>query len=238
MLAVDANQLLDYIICPHRFSFNTQPSILNSVTGIKSDIYSKLFDYCLYLKVNKQKISVHKLNQRLNYLWSVVKSKTSVNPSIAEKLSISRKVETIVNMFSTVNNVIYFDLPRTVEVGDLTILYSFHTYTQDYQTKSVVKFDRIHSGLNASSSSLRILASMVKEDLKDLKDNLRHQVHLYRTDTAEMYKPDLSSKKETDSILESIASGIKSQVYFPRNEIINCKNCLWKSQCSWNNIND
>ena len=238
MHAVDTDELLDYIICPHRFSFGSKPNRLDSVVGIKSQLYGRLFDYCLYLRASKQKVTPHKLNQRLNYLWSEVRAATTTNPTIAEKLSMSSRAVTIGNMFSSVNNVIYFDLPREVQVDGLSILYSFHTYTQNYITKTVVKFDRTHSGLSSSSSSLRILASLVKEDLKDLDDNLRHQVHLYRADTAELYKPELISKKELDSILKSIACGIKNKVHFPRNEIINCKNCLWKTQCSWNNLND
>lgn len=238
MHTVDTNELLDYIICPFRFSLGPQSNKLNSVTGIKSEIYSKLFDYCLYLRVSKQKVTTHKLNQRLNYLWSRVKLKTDINPSIAEKISISTKAASLGNTFSTVNNVVYFDLPRAVQVENLTILYSFHTYTQDHVTKTVVKFDRIHSSLSSTSSSLRILAALVKEDLKELKDGLRHQVYLFRSDTAELYKPDPLPKGETQNILKSITRGINNQVYFPRNDTINCKNCLWRSSCSWNTIND
>ena len=238
MRAVDTDELLDYIICPHRFSFELKPDRLSSVVGVKSHLYSKLFDYCLYLRACKQTVTPYKLNQRLNYLWSEIKAAMTIQPTIAEKLSMSHRAVTIGNMFSDITNVIYFDLPREIQVGGLSILYSFHSYTQNYITKTVVKFDRTHSGLSSSSSSLRILASLVKEDLKDLNDSLRHQVYLYRADTAELYKPEPISKKELNGILKSIACGIKNKVHFPRNEIINCKNCLWKTQCSWNNLND
>ena len=238
MSVIDTSELLDYIICPYRFTFKSKPTGIQSISGIKSELYSKLLDYCLYMRVSKQKITTHKLNQRLNYLWGNIKQDTLVPVSISDMLSISKRSNSFQHIFGTVNNVVYYELPRVVKLFDISLLYNLHTYTQDYITKTVVKFDRTHSGLCASSSSLRILASVIKEDLKDLPDTLRHQVYLFRSDTAELYKPDVIPKKELDPIIHSICSGINNKIFFPRNEIINCKSCLWKHQCTWNNIND
>lgn len=238
MNTINSNNLLDYIVCPHRLTFKNFSNDSYTISNIKSELYSKLFDYCLYLKASKQSITLHKLKQRLNYLWSEVKTKAIILPNISEKITILQKLTSIANMFRNISNVIYFDVPRTIQHKNYIILYSFYTYTQDHTVKSVIKFDRVHSNLSASSFSLRFLASIVKKDLKELNDNLRHQVYLFREDTAELYQPKIIPKKELSILTTNVFNGIENKVYYPKNEIINCKSCPWKADCSWNKTNE
>lgn len=238
MVTVDINKLIDYMTCSYRLSFTDRPTTFDSQFSIKSFLYSSLFDYCLYLRLSKQRITVNKLNQQLNFLWNSIKDKLSISLLSSERIAIKNKLKYFVNTFSSINNVLYFDVQRHIIIDNITILYSYFTYTQEHSVKTVVKFNRIVPSLGASSSFLRVIKSLIKEDLKKTQDSLRHEVSLFRCDTADIYNPKLMGKKEMNRVMDSITQGIDNKIHVPKNDFYSCKHCLHRSNCDWKHAHD
>lgn len=232
MTSITTDELLDYTICSYRFCFNSGKKPEKDYFAIRSEIYSKLFDYCLYLRLNKSSVTLGRLNQRLNFIWSELDNKDVIN--VNQKLTIKSKLNYILNTFKDINNIHYFELPRVVNLDGVDILYNVHTYSQSYSIRSVIKFNKLQFNNASSNSNLRFLATLVKKDLKNL-DNYNHNIYLYRCDTADLYKPQLLSMNEYKNYCLSLEKVIKYKIHIPVNNHLNCKQCIHNTECKFYN---
>lgn len=234
MSIVTTDELLDYLICPLRLSFKAQASSsLDNFYQIRSYIYNQLFDYCLYLKTSDDTITLHKLNEKLNYIWDNIKHNIPINIGINNKLFIKGKLEKFKNTFSNVNKVLYYNIPKTILFNDLELLYNFYTYDENYTIKTIVKFNAYHFNLNEDSYSVKILYNILLNDLKTLNDNYKHNLYLYRCDTADLYQSKIVDIKSLNTIFNSITNGIKNKVFYPKNDHLSCLTCKHSKICDW-----
>lgn len=230
MNSIDIDDLLDFCTCSYRLSFSKN-QVYNSVESVKSHLYSSLFDYCLYLILNEQPITVFKLNEKLNYLWDAIKPNMSVHLSISEKIAIKNKLNKIISIFTPATEVIYFNVPRVVDLDGIDFLYTFSSYIKNDKLITVVKFTRSDFNVGASSSFLRILASIVHKDLAKLKDKIDHTVYCFKTDTCDFYLPSLVD--DLPRIITSISAGIRNKVFVPKSNYFLCNSCSYKQTCSF-----
>jgi len=233
MLTVDMNELLEYATCSYKHTFSKKEVQFDSFLSIKSDIYSKIFDYCLYLKSSDQDITLYKLNEKLNYIWNDIKSKFTYIPSIVDKLSIKNKLYKFVEQLGSVSSVVYYAIPLTVSILNSTILFSVYSYYQEGMLKTVAKVSSTHFMLNEKSYSTRIAGGLVYKAIKSLEDSYRHNVYIFRIDTVDFYKPEIPNKKDLNLILESLIKGIENKIYFPKNDYITCGSCSFSTDCWW-----
>lgn len=233
MTTIDINELLDYTICSYKYNFPKRIRQLNSFWQVKSHIYSKIFDYCLYLKSCDQEITIYKLNQELNYIWNDIKQKVICNLSISDKVAIKNKLFKFVDLFSTITTVLYYAIPVEIECSNSTILFDLYSFYQEGRLKSVTKINTYHLCMFEDSYSIQIAGSLIQAGIKTLTDSLRHNVYIFRTDTVDLYKYAYRSKLETTNVLNSIVKGIENKVYIPKNDHITCHECIHRFDCSW-----
>ena len=234
MSSVTTDELLDYLICPLRYTFKAQTNnSFDNFFQIRSYIYSQLFDYCLYLKSTDDSITLHKLNEKLNYIWNSIKDNIPKNIGISNKLYIKGKLEKIALIFTKVNKVLYYNLPRSIIHNGIEILYNFYTYDEEYDIKTIVKFNNYHYSLNSDSYTIRILYNILLRDINNLNDNYKHNLYLYRCDTTDLYQSKLVADKALDIIFDSITNGIKNKIFYPKNDHLNCLTCRHNKNCDW-----
>lgn len=233
MTTVDINELLDYTICSYKYNFPKRIRQLDSFWQVKSHIYSKIFDYCLYLKSCDQEITVYKLNQELNYIWNDIRQKVSYSLSISDKVAIKNKLFKFVDLFSTVSTVLYYAIPVQLNLSKTNILFDLFSFYQEGRLKSLAKISTRHLCMLEDSYSVQIAGSIVYNGIKSLADSLKHSVYIFRTDTVDLYKYIYRSKSETINVISSIVKGIENRIYIPKNDYVTCHECVHKLNCSW-----
>lgn len=237
MLTVDMKELLEYATCSYKHTFSKKELKFDSFLSIKSDIYSKIFDYCLYLKSSDQDITIYKLNEKLNYIWNDIKTKFIYIPTISDKLSIKNKLYKFLEHLGSVSSVVYYAIPLTMSILNSTILFTIYSYYQDGSLRTVTKLDSPHFMLSEKSYSVKLAGGIVHKAIKTLDDSYRHNVYIFRIDTVDFYKPEIPNKKDLSLIIESLVKGIENKIHFPKNDYITCSYCEFSSDCWWSYSN-
>lgn len=238
MTTIDINELLDYTICSYKYNFPVKKRQLDSFWQVKSHIYSKIFDYCLYLKSCDQEITIYKLNQELNYIWNDIKQKVVCSLSISDKIAIKNKLFKFVDLFSTVTTVMYYAIPVQLSVSNTNILFDLYSFYQEGKIKSLAKVNTHHLCMFEDSYSIQIAGAVVQNGIKTLLDSIKHNVYIFRTDTVDLYKYIYRSKIETTNIINSIVKGIENKLHVPKNDYITCNSCVHRLDCSWSLSNN
>lgn len=229
MYCIDINDVYGYMICSFKFSFShKEEKELDCFQNVKARIYSELFDYIMYRISTNQAVTVPEINKKLNYIWNSIQSSLKYKTNISEKISIKNRLISIVNIFNTVSTVVYYKLPRTIKILNTEILYNLYTYIDLGVTKSIIKLDNIHIGLNEGSSNIQVLLNIIAKDIKRVIDS---DVSIFRCDTAEIYK--LVEEKSSKSIIENIVKGIENEIQIPKNDFVTCSTCSYRTKCSW-----
>jgi len=230
VFTVDINELLDYLICPFRHTFNKLDEF-DSLFSIKCFINRQLLNHCFLLTMNDQKINTTKLNEKLNYVWNDLKPKLLYHPTLKEKLLLKSRTKNIVEKFSTMEYIMYFDVPKTIEINGITILYSYFTYYQDGY-KTLIRVSKNQSYFTSDNSNVKFLTNLVYYDLKNqIKNN---QVYLFREDIGDLLERIPVAKNIVYSTLDNVTKGISNKVYYPKSDLISCKSCNHRLVCPWN----
>lgn len=235
MSYIDVNSIVKYFSCPTKLSFNGEDTFF-TLGKIKSYIFSGLLDYSFYLKVVNQPVSLVKLNQRLNYLWSKTKKESTISTSLHDKIYIKNKLYEFTSLFESVSSTIYYDVPRVISLGELNLSYSFFSYLKNNEIESVVKFYPENNQINEKDISLRIISSLVEEDLSDLDDGLDHKILLFNSKNGNILSPKSIEKVKTHSIYRGLEKNLTQKYFLPRNNESMCRECSFKQNCEWNSL--
>lgn len=230
MFTVDINELLEYLVCSFKYTFEKADDF-NSLFSIKSYINKQLLNHCFLLTMNDQKINTTKLNEKLNYVWNDLKPKLLYQPTLKEKLLLKNKIKTISEKFTTMEYVLYFDVPKIIEINDITILYNYYTYYQNGY-KTLVKVNTNQSYFTSDHSNIKLLTNLIYYDLKnEIKNN---EVFLFREDTADLLERVSMTKNHVYNMLDNVTKGISKKIYYPKSDPISCRSCNHKLSCPWN----
>lgn len=233
MLSIDINELVDYTICSYKHALPRKKRQLDSYLSIRSKLYSNLFDYCLYLKSVGTTISLEKLNKQLNYCWNDMKKSVQYALSISEMISIKHKLFKFLELFGTIDNVIYYAIPIEVTTEEISIFFDLYSYYQEGKLKSVVKIQVTQLSLVEDSFCIQLAGNVVLKGIKKLEDSLKHNVYIFKTDSVNLYSYNKNSNLEKLDILNKISKGIYNKIYIPKNDFVICHNCVHKLECSW-----
>ena len=235
MSYISIDNIVEYFLCPTKLSFrDTQKE--ESITKLKSFIFSGLLDYCFYLKTVNQSVTEIKLNQRLNYLWSEIKEESQILSSLNDKLYIKSRINNFKQMFSLVSSTIYYDVPKVIYLGDVNVHYSFFTYLNNNKLETVVKFYAENQHLNEKSGSLRIISSLIKNDLDSLDDGIEHDVFLFSTSNAKVIKCKSLKKENSSKAFVALEKNLREKYFLPRNSNTMCRECNFNKICEWNSL--
>lgn len=237
MLSIDINELLNYSICSYKHVFPKKDTQLKSYIEVRSYLYSKIFDYCLYLKSNYLPLSLSKIDNQLNYSWNDIKNNLGYKLSISEKLSIKTNLIKFLDLFKSIDTVVYYALPVEVYTDKGNIFFDIYSYYQEGELKTVSKINITQYSLKEDSFPIQLAASIVKSGVKTLDDRLRHNVYIFKTDTINLYKYNKKINLEKVNILNNIFNGIDNKVFIPKNDYVTCHNCSHRLECSWSSSN-
>jgi len=160
-----------------------------------------------------------------------MKDKITCKTNLSLKLAIKNKLSYFVEFFSHVDKVIYFNIPRTISVGNYSILYHFYSLYHKSELKTIVKINNQFINMGEHSYALGIVGGAIRGSLKGLQDNLRHDLYFFRSDTADLLK--VSYNRDYKVCIENLIKGIESKIYYPRNEFMICSSCQYSKECSW-----
>jgi hypothetical protein len=238
MKSITTDDIIDYFSCSYKLSFENNSDNLFSFQGVRSFIFGSLLDFCMYLKVNNEPITILKLNQRLNYLWSKCKENLTYQPKISERLVLKAHLKKFVDTFQDIDSVVYFDYPRVISLEELDIIYSFYSYIQDSSVKTIVKLDSTVPIGSVFDSGLRIVSNLIQKDIKQIEDGLDHSIYLFKVSNGEIIKAEQVNEEEVMKATTSLQKGLLNKVYLPNSSKLTCRLCLHRHECTWNIFND
>jgi hypothetical protein len=231
MPTVDTNDLLDYLSCSWKASFPKRERVFNSYQNIKSRLYRQLFEICLIYKITDNNLSIYKLNEVLNSTWASIKPDILCTTSLSLKLGIKSKLNYFLDTFNSISKVHYFNVPRTVQVLNSTILYSFSTVEYRGKVRSIVALNNQFINMSQDSYAISILGGLLQDSLNTLKDDLRHDLMFFRSDTGDLLE--VAYNPEYKVAIKNLIQSLESEIYYPRNEYLICNSCQYNKECTW-----
>ena len=235
MYYINVNSIVKYFTCPVKLTFDDDNTDMG-LGKIKSYIFSGLLDYCFYLKVVNQPVSLVKLNGELNYLWSKIKKESTACASLHDKMYIKNKLYEFTSLFESVNSTIYYDVPRVISIGEINLSYSFYSNLKEGQVESIIKFYPEDNHVNDKDIALRIISSLIKEDLDNFDDGLDHQVLLFNSKNGKIIACKTLDKLKTSTVYKSLERNLNEKYFLPRNSKNVCRECNFKTICEWNSL--
>lgn len=226
MLSIDIDELVNFVACSYRYSFSKTDAKLNSFALIKSNIYSKLLDYATFTLISGANVSLHKLNAKLNLIWSEIKPSITIPINLAFQLSVKNKLSTLLRWLLSIEKVTGFSIPYTYTVNDLSIIFTYHEYIIAGIKTKLVKMHSCVPYINRNSFITILTGSLLKSSEK---------VIVYRCETSEFLEPTITN---CEKYLITIENSIKNGIYIPNNQIVNCMSCIHNSKCRWNTANE
>ena len=204
---------------------------MNSYQNVKSVIYSQLFDYSVILKIANQPVTFFKLNEKLNAIWSSIKDDITCSTNLSLKLGVKNKLSYFIDLFSTVTEVVYYNLPRSIGIDNYTILFHFYSLYHKSELKTIVKISNQFVNMGEHSYAISLIGSLLQDSLKGLGDDLRHKLFFFRSDTADLLE--VAYNKEYKPLVRNLIRGIDTRIFYPRNEFVVCSSCQYNKECSW-----
>jgi hypothetical protein len=230
MTIVDVDVLLEYLNCPAKSNFDWNSRSNEDLQQVQyiSDIFFDIYKYAIECVLLNDKVSIGDLHVKLNLIWNTVKGKIGLNNKLSMKYRIKNLHEYVSNL-----EVLYYNLPRTVKIKDIEILYYIHVFRRRNNGQKIVSFtstSKYYRDRVLGKTHIDLILSMIKDDIESIPEISKYDiVTFYPFNSIE------DSIKYIDSnqkYLESFIDYMKSKNKLPPARPP-CEFCGFKKICIW-----
>ncbi len=230
MAILDVDTLLEYLSCPTKSDFDWNQRSNEDLQQVQyiSSVFFDLYQYAIECILLNDKVAISDLHTKLNLLWNNIKGKIGLNNKLSMKYRIKNLHEYVSNL-----EVLYYNLPRVVKIGNLEILYHIHVFRKKNNGQKIVSFtstSKYYRDRISGKSHIDIVLSMIKDDIADTPEiaNLSI-VTFYPFNSIE---DDMKYISTSRKYLESFISYMKNKNKLPPTRPP-CEFCGFKKICTW-----